>query len=44
MPNLYVVDDWYCFDNSSSEYEFIAKKTGDEKSIVNFEIWKQILI
>ena len=26
MPNLYVVDDWYCFDNSSSEYEFIAKK------------------
>lgn len=36
------VDDWYCFDNSNSEYQLIAKKSGDEKTIVNFEIWKQI--
>lgn len=37
-----IVDDWFCFDNSNGEYELIAKKSGDGKTIVNFEIWKQI--
>lgn len=37
-----LVDDWYCFDNSKGVYELIAKKTSDEITIVNFEVWKQI--
>ncbi len=39
---LILFDDWFCFDNSNGEYELIAKKSGDGKTIVNFEIWKQI--
>lgn len=42
--NAYVslADDWYCFDNSNGEYKPIAKNVKDEKTIVNFEVWKLI--
>jgi predicted ABC-type ATPase len=37
-----VVNNWYCYDNSNGQYELIAKKTGDKKTIINFEIWNRI--
>ena len=35
-------DDWYLYDNSSSEYVLIAKSISGEKEIFNFEVFDKI--
>jgi predicted ABC-type ATPase len=37
-----VVDDWYLFDNSTSEYLLIAKSISSEMEILNFDVFNKI--
>lgn len=37
-----VVDDWYLFDNSTSEYLLIGKSISSEMEILNFDVFNKI--
>lgn len=37
-----MADDWYLLDNSTNEYNLIAKNIAGEKEIINFELYKKI--
>ena len=40
---MQLVDAWYLFDNSSSQYENIAKMNNGKTEIYNFELYTQII-
>jgi predicted ABC-type ATPase len=37
-----VVTDWYIYDNSTSEYELVAKRVDNTEEIINFDLFKII--
>ena len=39
---LELAEDWLIFDNSSGNYEPLAKKENKRQEIFNLEVWKKI--
>ena len=39
---LAVVDDWYIYDNSGSEYLLAGKSIATQKDIYNFEVYNKL--
>ena len=35
-----MVDDWYIYNNSGSEYELVAKNVDKVQKIINFEVFR----